>query len=805
MSNDDKAKTAPPYFGIGIYAIEWKSLAVLLVLVLGVLELARMRVLGVPADIGMTGFDVAAALVANLGAAVMGVFIVLVVATLLLMAALSCLVLGYVLSRLALFGTNFANRGYLELRFMSPAAWMLMRSPWNESPNRIQQWARRNWPKYELRRDEARGRYEAAVTAIWRRFMRVQVWVRGCLRTVALLFWRVEQSAHPMRDSTIRFGVLLSVVILAGLFSYAGQRLHKAELDQASTTYSKDLEAFSARVVQTGIRVPGAPGLEYPLWPERLWSLETIPVAWRLATVPKAQVGTLLVARSENAASHLVAEQASEGNTFRTRPLFYLGKFGDWALVAPVEDAAARLLVKRSAILEFAFEGAGKAVVAKAPHARPSVVPATDVQIGEVTVNRTGFFEGEKADLDGRISDLHSAMEQSEQRLKRLDGDVDRLGSVWETLQELKAQQRSMDTRLTEWAEQTASLDENVERLGSVWARIGQMSDGLTVLNERFSVMEGQRTRDFSRVIAEQSGLREDLRDFAGLVGQDVKELQTALEATEKTLRELKTEHDTMMPKITSLQTKSGRDRIARTGMAQLNGRLKALDDQHTATRALIEGKTFGPRVSEADPLALFDIPLLQTPTGRAGGNRGRWGAADLPGNMASLIEDGVTTRPAGLMSDVLRNGRRADLRACQKDQPIASFFVDFAEGRTSGGDAVALQQLVTFLEERKDLPTLVILQGGASYTGQPETNLRISESRAEWVKRRVLQRLLKQPGVDPTRLDQTARTERDLHILAFGVGERLPHMAGISARAVEVDICNLPAAFKPTDRLASN
>lgn len=94
-------------------------------------------------------------------------------------------------------------------------------------------------------------------------------------------------------------------------------------------------------------------------------------------------------------------------------------------------------------------------------------------------------------------------------------------------------------------------------------------------------------------------------------------------------------------------------------------------------------------------------------------------------------------------------------------------------------------------LSDRDAAGTLVLLLGGASYTGQPEHNLRLAEARAEWVKEAILRDILGDRTSHPTALDKAARITQNLHLVAIGLGERLPQ-GEASARAVEVRICSL-------------
>ncbi|MDA7966412.1 hypothetical protein [Ruegeria sp.] len=73
---------------------------------------------------------------------------------------------------------------------------------------------------------------------------------------------------------------------------------------------------------------------------------------------PRVAVGTFVYSSRDTAptASHVEAKSGTLGKTsFRTEPVVHIGDFGDWVYVAKVDDPKKRLLIRRSAVLEFSL------------------------------------------------------------------------------------------------------------------------------------------------------------------------------------------------------------------------------------------------------------------------------------------------------------------------------------------------------------------------------------------------------------------------------------------------------------------
>ncbi|MBO9401183.1 hypothetical protein [Shimia sp. R9_3] len=91
---------------------------------------------------------------------------------------------------------------------------------------------------------------------------------------------------------------------------------------------------------------------EPPLFAQlSLWARDTFR--------PRVAVGTFVYSSRDTAptASHVEAEPGTLGKTsFRTEPVVHIGDFGDWVYVAKVVDPKKRLLIRRSAVLEFSLD-----------------------------------------------------------------------------------------------------------------------------------------------------------------------------------------------------------------------------------------------------------------------------------------------------------------------------------------------------------------------------------------------------------------------------------------------------------------
>lgn len=161
------------------------------------------------------------------------------------------------------------------------------------------------------------------------------------------------------------------------------------------------------------------------------------------------------------------------------------------------------------------------------------------------------------------------------------------------------------------------------------------------------------------------------------------------------------------------------------------------------------------------------------------------------------VIQDGVPIRASGIINDIARSNGKGYLTGCASNQTEHLGFVDFREGISNAPERPAdIGALVTKLRELKagdseqnTKAQLVFLRGGASYTGMPEANIRISENRAELVKRRLLLALTGKTHGDPTELELDVQKSHRINFIAFGVGERLHHSKH-SSRAVEAILC---------------
>lgn len=214
---------------------------------------------------------------------------------------------------------------------------------------------------------------------------------------------------------------------------------------------------------------------------------------------------------------------------------------------------------------------------------------------------------------------------------------------------------------------------------------------------------------------------------------------------------------------------------ISDTARSVASHRVETRKTAETTTRDLAQLR---------DEIALKDALLAEIRGLSFSAPRG----ADIASEIVNSIKEGVTTRTTGVINDMQRRFGVDVAAHCLGTGHLIGF-VEFAENRKRGdlrdvADVIAnLQQRASALET-----TRVLMRGGASYTGAPQSNMTLSENRAEWVKHQVLKGLAGTVGA-PTDLEQRVRREQGVEIIAFGLGERLPHPQA-SSRAVEVTLC---------------
>ncbi|MFA3919104.1 hypothetical protein [Ruegeria hyattellae] len=187
-------------------------------------------------------------------------------------------------------------------------------------------------------------------------------------------------------------------------------------------------------------------------------------------------------------------------------------------------------------------------------------------------------------------------------------------------------------------------------------------------------------------------------------------------------------------------------------------------------------------------------FPQAKPPKGQSAGTPG--------GQYDSVIQEGMSVRVSGIVNDLLRRNGESYLPGCARGEVETIGYVDFDENHvrisTEPADILgAINKLDRIAKDDTQIQ-IIFLRGGASYTGSPEANMRISEARAEWVKHQLLKGLVGSTHGDPTGLEHIVRNERGLTLIAFGVGERLHH-PNYSSRAVEIIRCSSEAP----DRMA--
>ena len=242
------------------------------------------------------------------------------------------------------------------------------------------------------------------------------------------------------------------------------------------------------------------------------------------------------------------------------------------------------------------------------------------------------------------------------------------------------------------------------------------------------------------------------------------------------------------------------------TALAELHKRIDALSVGQDANSVLIAQIAAQPRKPAPFINAQFDVQV--TP--------GTGGAGLPAGDFRSTFEDGFPVRMSGIVNDVSRRFDQTYLQRCTRAGHKLGH-VDFAESVWNRADGNGVERVVEQIA--KEFPSkahadpagprrLIVLRGGASYTGSPAANIRLSERRAEWVLDQILQRLTGD-GLHPTERVRQFGTLHRVQFAAFGVGERLaePEPDQASSRAVEVILCHErpdDANGAPSDEVAA-
>ncbi len=847
-SEVDKQKkpAAPRYFSLGPYPLGWKSLTGLFAIFLGGLEWIRLKTLDVPTHIAMSGFDTAAAMVANIGFGVVALALIILAIILFAGAIFVLIAMTYLLSRIGVFVVNYTFRSALAVQYLSPAARLMQRVETVGKQSRLQRWAEKTLPQYKSKRTELQERYAAAKRRVIRHY-RVIILRLGRFGGKG---WRLlvpeKGAVNEERDGSIRFAALFVIVLSAVGVSATGYFLHWQEIQKASEAYAQSLQPMSTEPRQFHAPVGTVPELQYPYW--KRYSLRSFI---RHATTQKARVGTLLVSKSENAASHLAPNKDSKADTFRTEKLFYLGDFGEWALVAPVTDYSARVLIRRSAILEFSFDGRGSPVRIKEPQNPAAPAVTTKVDMGDLYLSLAGHPLSEEVTkklivqiqptlwerLEGKLAERDESLKEALEGLQEdVAGRSDLFQTRWlqssgfdkafgEGLSSLGVRLEELSGKAAELTDLQAGLAGLIGDLGALTGETGPIAAlqaDMTDLNHRLDREAASRTQlradvavalkslagELATTRTEFARAMEPLTDLPGKInGQstEIEAFRVALKKADDNLRnaiaaldaEDRELHQSFESHLGSARRFEGRvnTKLAQLGeglapvsvivteVVQLKSDLRHI--QQKVETAINNGTAGLDRLT--NDLEKLDGELRQHAKHRGGTVPG------FPDEIIEMIKDGVTTRPASLMSSLSRQGLLGGVKSCKAGAEEEDVHhVDFAEGRVVGGNSEQISALVVAVMERTE-GALVILEGGASYTGQPELNLARSESRAEWVKKELLRKIMKRPGGDPTELDQLVRRNDGLYILAYGVGERVANGSAGSARAVRAYICSVP------------
>jgi len=766
------------------------ALGLIFTAVLYLAEIIRMKILGVPASVDMAGFDTVAAAFRNAGT----VFLVAVLA--LFLVLLSGLVFvgivfgAYLVSLGSVLGYRLSERGALVFAIellSSPTRMSLLWFKLRADDHRVakgRQILERAFPYLRQRRKEAEERFQDVQQRALRQFKAnlKRVWRRvGRILAVLVSPGISTRQASRIRVSAVALVVVTTLSISAILDTIFEERIRAASADFGTERALEQSTYFLDHLPS-----------QLTTWFDK----ETI----EQLIAPGPEIGTLTIAsRNGYSASHLqhVSGEPPAADTvgFRTEDVHYIGDFGEWAYVARLRDPSQRLLIKRNTILEFARFEVRKGVIDHTETAGAlGLVDAGRLWGQHLStflkgVSLVGSLNGSRSAHDPHVTHNIARMKA---QLHELTAEIHRLGELSERTQEMFVRHavgsRHDDGHALQWRQ-------------TVGGRLDGMSVRLNHLEDR-AALEMKTTigaifasiRDLAQSIHWRQSVEGRLDRMAEEIGDS-----NARSARNQTLA-----LDVIMAAV---------DRIASSGDADLpidedecpaEAGPGAGIDAGTVTQA--SGRVAGgSSVDEhcESPLLhfLFDVQrrLTKLETLAAGAEGTVAGETD--GNheidVEPLLTIGVPIRPVGIVSELYERYGREVFEECTSDGRAIAY-VDFEEarpwpalrghvGRASDAIGQVFETAVTKHDPAQ--PVVILLRGGASYTGASAANQQLSERRADWVKRQLLQGLKSRANAQTELGLRLARG--DIEIVSYGVGERMTH-SDASPRAVGVFVCNV-------------
>ncbi|PTX53857.1 hypothetical protein C8N43_3900 [Litoreibacter ponti] len=732
--SDSRSGQTPSEFRVGPLSLGAVTLvSALAALVLYLFEVLKRLNLDLPIALTMDGFDI-------VDTAIRNTFLIIVFSgNVIAILVLTCILVSLVVAGIALFTRVwrftlvFLNRGALALiRELAVAARKalkkLSRSPGEDQPAT---WFDRVEPELARRIRERERGYQRAKEdvserrkTVWAKLSRT--WHRG-----RRVFWSWEEKSW-------RAASLRAILICAVATSVAVQQTRvMASVEEKAETISDQFLLRTASPPEHGLADKIGKLDQGPPWYGAY--LDQAKQKFLKIFVQEFRPGTVTLTNTAGSATHLPlsATSAQSGDrTLQTDLVFYVGDFGNWALLAPIGEIEKRVLIRRTSILEFTACSIASQGATEAPEAQGRPLPKCPHP-----GSQSEAPPPELVALQGDVADLRATLSRTQDRFHWWFRNV-----------------ASNSNGTTSSAPHGHSEFSGLNRFRA------NISDGLADVRERLARSE---------------------RDLNGLSRENVK-LAGKVWSSERRVTELGDAVTQQLTRFAELHTASTETRAvfsanlerSRTTVLHLSSRIETL-----------ERNDFGWRYVWGRLQALEDTVQTLPRTSGTGG------LGEAP-ELVDLIREGITTPPSSVLTDFLRRRRTVELRECLSSPAALRHFVEFREGATRSPKDPGLQELVATFRAATESPIkerrLVVLQGGASYTGDPASNIRLSEQRAEWVKKRLLRAIFDAPLAEPTHLAKLALEKYGFDIVAFGLGERLRNTGHPSPRAVEVLVCAL-------------